>query len=212
MVIVTDFRCPVHTYVAGGKPLVVERPSSCPHCHATDVMIGHGFYLRKALDQTQVYLIWIKRWYCKACHRTLSVLPSFLLQFRHYVLIVIQQVVLARYEQNDSWTQVQQHCAPDQAPSARTIGRWCRSFAEQAGRWLAEVQHTLAEHDMASPLLDPLGEAAVPQDAPRALLQAAIHMLAWAKTQWAALATYGLNDRLRFLWQWGFAQGLGRLL
>jgi transposase-like protein len=212
MAIVTDFGCPVHTYVAGGKPLEVERPSSCPHCHAADVMIGHGFYLRKALDQTQVYLVWIKRWYCTACHRTLSMLPSFLLPFRHYLLIVIQQVVLARYEQNDSWAQVQQQCAPDQAPSLRTIVRWCRSFAEQAGRWLAEVQHTLAQHDMASPWLDPLGEAASPQAAPRALLQASVYVLAWAKTQWAALATYGLNDRLRFLWQWGFAQGLGRLL
>jgi hypothetical protein len=175
-------------------------------------MIGHGFYLRKALDQTQVYLVWIKRWYCKACHHTLSVLPSFLLQFRHYLLIVIQQVVIARFEESRSWARVQQCCAPEMAPSARTIGRWGRSFAAQAARWLAEVQHTLAEHDSASPLLDPLGEAAGPRDATRALLQAALHLLAWAKTRWPELADYGLADRLRFLWHWGFGQGLGRLI
>jgi hypothetical protein len=175
-------------------------------------MIGHGFYLRKALDQTQVYLVWIKRWYCKVCHHTLSLLPSFMLRFRHYVLIVIQQVVVARYEENRSWAQVQRQCAPEMAPSPRTVVRWCRSFAEQAGRWLTEVQHTLAEHDMASPLLDPLGETAGPRDAPRALLQAAIHLLAWAKTRWPEVADYGLNDRLRFLWHWGFGQGLGRLI
>lgn len=212
MVIVTDFDCSVHEYIEVCKQLDFSRPASCPHCQAADVMIGHGFYLRKALDQTQVYLVWIKRWYCKACHHTLSVLPSFLLQFRHYLLIVIQQVVLARYEENDSWAQVQQRCAPELAPSSRTVVRWCRSFAEQAARWLAEVQHTLAEHDSASPLLDPLGEAAGPRDAPRALLQAALHLLAWAKTRWPAVAEYGLVDRLRFLWHWGYGQGLGRLI
>lgn len=212
MVIVTDFDCSVHEYIEVCKQLDFSCPASCPHCHSADVMIGHGFYLRKALDQTQAYLVWIKRWYCKACHHTLSVLPSFLLRFRHYLLVVIQQVVLSRYEQNNSWAQVEQRCVPDEVPYLSTIVRWCRSFAAQAARWLAEVQHTLAEHDMASPLLDPLGEAAGPRDAPRALLQAAIHLLAWAKTRWPNLAAYGLNDRVRFLWHWGFGQGLGRLI
>lgn len=212
MVIVTDFGSSVQEYERTYQQLDFPRPASCPHCHTADVLIGHGFYLRKALDQTLVYLIWIKRWYCKVCHRTVSLLPSFLVQFRRYVLIVIQQVVIARYEANGSWSQVQRQCAPDQAPSARTIVRWCRSFAGQAARWLAEVQHTLAEHDQASPLLDPLGEAAGPQAAPRALLHAAVHLLAWAKTRWPELADYGLADRVRFLWHWGFGQGLGRLL
>jgi len=71
-------------------------------------------------------------------------------------------------------------------------------LAEHAPAWWAAVQQTLAEHNAASPLLDPLGEAAGPRDAPRALLQAALHLLAWAKTRWAELANYGLADRLRF--------------
>jgi hypothetical protein len=212
MVIVTDFDCTVHEYVEGFAHLVFPRPRVCPHCQVADTLIGHGFYARKALDQTQVYGVWVKRWYCKACRHTFSLLPSFLLRFRHYVLTVIQQVLLARYEDNRSWVQVGRECAPQQAPSARTIGRWCGSFAGQAARWLTAVLQTLAQHDTPSPLLDPLGEAASPQDAPRALLQAAVHLLAWAKTRWPELAAYGLADRLRFLWHWGFAQGLGRLL
>jgi hypothetical protein len=57
-----------------------------------------------------------------------------------------------------------------------------------------------------------LGESAGPRDAPRALLQAALHLLAWAKTRWAKVTNYGLADRLRFLWHWGAGRGLGRLI
>jgi hypothetical protein len=90
--------------------------------------------------------------------------------------------------------------------------RWCDSFAEHASVGWAAVQQTLAQQDAASPLLDPLGESAGPCDAPRALLQAALHLLAWAKTRWPELANYGLADRLRFLWHWGVGRGLERLI
>jgi hypothetical protein len=107
---------------------------------------------------------------------------------------------------------VAQRCSVHEAPSPRTIGRWCEAFAEHAATWWAAVQQTLAEHDAGSPLLDPLGAAAGPRDAPRALLEAATHLLAWAQTRWTELTDYGLNDRLRFLWQWGASHGLGRLI
>jgi transposase-like protein len=212
MVIVTDFGCLVHEYIECFCQLVFPRPEVCPHCHVLDVMIGHGFYQRKALGQVKVYVLRIKRWYCKACHQTVSLLPSFLLRFRHYLLDVIQLVVVTRFEDEASWAQVSQRCAVDRAPSSRTIRRWCDAWAERASVWWAAIQQTLAEHDAASPLLDPLGEAAGARDAPCALLQAALHLLAWAKTQWSALAAYSLEDRFRFLWHWGAGRGLGRLL
>jgi transposase-like protein len=192
--------------------LVFPRPNECPHCRIVDTLIGHGFYQRKALSQTQVYVLRIKRWYCKACQRTVSLLPSFLLRFRHYLLDVIQFVVVTRYEDVASWTRVAQRCAVEGVPSSRTIHRWCDSLAEHAFVGWAAVQQTLAQHDTTSPLLDALGEAAGPRDAPRALLQAALHLLAWAKTRWAEVTHYGLADRLRFLWHWGAGRGLGRLI
>jgi len=212
MVIVTDFGCLVHEYAAGCSGLVFPRPNECPQCRVEDTLIGHGFYERKALSQTAVYVLRVKRWYCKACQRTVSLLPSFLLRFRHYLLDVIQFVVITRYEDAASWTRVAQRCAVDGAPSSRTIRRWCDSLAEHASVWWAAVQQTLAQQDAASPLLDPLGESAGPHDAPRALLQAALYLLAWAKTRWPELANYGLADRLRFLWHWGAGLGLGRLI
>lgn len=176
------------------------------------MFVGHGTYSRKPKDQTQVYPIQIKRWQCKACRSTLSQLPNFLLRFRHYLLSVIGQVVVVRYEERASWHALQQRCTVQDLPSPRTLERWCQSFGEHAPAWWVAAQTTLAQQDSATPALDPLGPAAGPSDAPCALLHTATHLLAWAKTCWSELADYGLRDRLRFLWHWGFSCGLGRLV
>jgi hypothetical protein len=214
MPIILDFGGTVQDYadVARFEQIIFPRPERCPCCGRAHTFIGHGFYPRKPKDQPQVYRIWIKRWFCKGCHTTLSVLPSFLLRFRHYLLVVIQQVVIARFEDKASWHALERQCAPDGLPSLRTMGRWCQSFGEQAAAWWAAVQATLASQDSASPALDPLGPAAGPLDAPCALLHAAMHLLAWAKTRWPEVVGYGLKDRLRFLWHWGFGRGLVRLV
>jgi len=194
------------------KHLRFPRLKVCIHCQAVDLYIGHGYYVRKALDQQKAYVIRIKRWLCKGCQRTVSLLPSFLLSHRHYVLEVIQQVVVLRFEEQASWSQVSQRSSQQGAPSERTIKRWCQSFSEHASNWLSAVQQTLATHDATLPWLDALGEATEPRDTGCALLQAATHLLAWAKTNWTEVIAYGLNDRLRFLWHWGHSQGVGRLV
>jgi transposase-like protein len=152
MVIVTEFGCLVHEYVERCASLVFPRPSECPQCRVVDTLIGHGFYERKALSPTQAHVLRIKRWYCKACQRTISLLPSFVLRFRHYLLDVIQSVVVTRFEEATSWAQVARRCAIDGAPSSRTIRRWCDSLAEHASVWWAAIQQTLAEHDATSPM------------------------------------------------------------
>lgn len=212
MVIIVEFHCLVHEYVDQFGLLDFPRPAVCPNCRAAGVFIGHGFYRRHPLSATRDYRLRIKRWRCTACRHTLSLLPSFLLRFRHYLLEVIQAVVVARFEDGASWAQVSQRCAVEGYPSPRAVRRWCVSFAACAPGWWAAVQETLARQDAGSPALDPLGENAGPRDAPRALLQAALALLAWAKTQWPDVVSYGLADRLRFLWHWGAGQGLGRLV
>ncbi len=161
--------------------VIVER--DCPLCQAQGSLIGWGSYPRRPLDATRRYDLWVKRRYCKVCHGTISFLPSFLLCFRWYLLVVIQTVVVARFDRELSWRQVAAAGTVTGAPSARTIRRWCQSFARQAPEWLTAVQVALAEYDPSAPLLDPLGEAAGPIKAPRALLAAALHLLAWAKTR-----------------------------
>lgn len=211
MVIVIEFGSVVE-YLDHFAQLDFPRPEVCPHCGAVHVLIGHGFYSRQPRSLTQDYVISIKRWFCKACEHTTSLLPSFVLRYRHYLLEVIQSVVIARFEDGASWTQVARRCTRAGLPSAWTIHRWCISFAKHASTWWAAVQKTLAQHDAGSPALDPLGANTGPRDAPRALLHAALHLLAWAKTHWSEVGDYGCNDRLRFLWHWGAGQGLGRLI
>lgn len=212
MAIVTDFGCDVQTYADKFDRLCFPRPKVCLHCQAVDVFIGHGYYQRKPLDQQRAYRIWVKRWLCKACRRTVSLLPSFLLSFRHYLLEVIQQVVVARFEDDGSWKQVLQRCTWLDAPAERTVKRWCRSFATHAPSWLSDVQQTLSLQDAALPWLDAVGEPTKPRHTAGALLRAATHLLAWAKTRWSDVLSYGLNDRLRFLWLWGHGRGLRRLV
>ncbi len=212
MAIIVDFGATVQEYLDHFHRIAFPRPSVCPICQALNSLIGHGFYPRKPLDQAHAYRIAIKRWLCKSCHRTTSSLPSFLLRFRHYLLAVIQQALIARHEQQASHARVVQQCAVQGAPSPRTLGRWLSAFADQAPRWLGAVQETLAHHHSASPLLDPLGPDAGPTNAPAALLFAATHLLAFAKSRWAELTLHGSADRFRFLWHWGSAHRLGRLV
>jgi hypothetical protein len=47
---------------------------------------------------------------------------------------------------------------------------------------------------------------------PGRLLAASHYLLAWAQAHLAQARAYGSNDRLRFLWLWGHARGLARLI
>lgn len=49
----------------------------------------HGFYTRFALTLTATYLIFIQRYYCPSCKRTVSLLPSFLAPSFQYTLACI---------------------------------------------------------------------------------------------------------------------------
>ena len=190
-------------------------PGACPLCGGVDDLIGHGYYLRKPkgmISRKDTGSVWIKRWLCKLCHRTISVLPDFLLTFRHYVVPVVQAVIEAHYGCGRSWAALEAECAEAGAPARRTMQRWCGSFAQQACRWLGAVQATLAQQDSGSPWLDPHGEALKAEHPAQALLGASEHLLAWGKTRWAEAAEYGRNDRLRFLWWWSSGRGLGRLV
>ena len=216
MVIVSDFGGSVQAYVAGFLTLVFYRPSVCPGCGAEGSCIGHGFYVRFALDADHVFEVHIKRWYCKHCQHTISLLPSFLVCYRHYLLAVIQTVVIARFEDHASWAQLETPVAIAGAPSQRSMRRWCRSFAAHASAWLAEVEQTLATRAPSVPLLTPLGggikTSAAATPIPGVLLAASRYLLAWAQVHLAQAHAYGSNDRLRFLWLWGHERGLARLI
>lgn len=212
MSILVDFGCNEQGYIARGKHLDCPRPGDCTLCGAKDSLIGHGYYERKALDEGQVWFILVKRWWCKACHGTTSILPNFLLPYRQYLVRVIQAAVVACFERGLNWGQVRQVCAAGGRPVLRTLQRWCKAFVGYAAIWLAGVQTFLAKQQSASSWLDPQGEGTQAENSAGGLLSASLHLLAWAKAEWLELVGYGLADRLRFLGLWGSGRGLGRLV
>lgn len=176
-------------------------------------MVGHGSYQRKPKDLVRAWWVRVRRWRCQACRKTTSCLPSFLLSWRHYLVGVIQAVLVKRLEVEGSWREVIAGCSDDGLPALRTMQRWVEAFSDRATDWLPAVGAALAGQDSGNPWLEPRGPTeAAGQSVTQALLGATLYLLAWAKTRWPQLADYGVADRLAFLWHWGHSRGLGRLV
>ena len=200
----------VKEYQAESEKGCPYQPESCPECATRGRLVKHGVYWRKPRDGEQVYRIVIYRWRCQACRRTVSALPDFVLRFRWYLLAVVSEVVVKRAEGKASWSELEGFAQG--APVVRTMQRWWVSLGVYAVRWLAAIEVVLAQQDSASAWLDPRGEAVRTCSRAQALLGAAGHLLAWAKSRWEELGPYGWKDRLRVAWLWGSQQGLGRLI
>jgi hypothetical protein len=176
-------------------------------------MTGHGSYGRKPKDLERAYRLRVKRWQCQQCGQTISCLPSFLLSFRHYLVSVIQAVLVQRLELGGSWRRVVARSSQEGLPALRTMQRWVAAFAGRAATWLPAVGQALAGQDNHSPWLEPRPPTEVAGQGVGALLLATtVYLLAWAKTRWPEVTGYSLADRLAFMWHWGHDRGLGRLV
>jgi hypothetical protein len=176
-------------------------------------MVGHGSYPRKPKGLTRAWAIRIRRWRCQVCQQTVSCLPDFLLSFRHYLVTIIQAVLTRRMEVEASWAELVARCSQEGLPALRTMQRWAAAFIQRAAIWLPAIGEALAGQDSRSPWLEPRPPTeASSQNLGATLLAASLYLLAWAKTRWPELADYSLADRLAFLWHWGGARRLGRLV
>lgn len=74
-------------------------PKKCPHrgCGINLEMKKNGYYSRYLITLTFIGRIWIRRYVCPKCGRTLSMLPSFCLAWHAYgvefVLSLLQEVI-----------------------------------------------------------------------------------------------------------------------
>jgi transposase-like protein len=55
------------------------RPDRCPQCQAAHELIAHGFYRRTLVDRRFDGSIRVRRYLCRSCKRTVSLLPQFAL-------------------------------------------------------------------------------------------------------------------------------------
>lgn len=72
------------------------RPNYCPQCEAKQPLTGHGFYRRTLVDAAFDGVIRVRRYLCRLCGRTVSLLPQFALPYLRFGIPVIALFLIAR--------------------------------------------------------------------------------------------------------------------
>jgi len=84
-----DFRISVKEYHEKGQDNQFPEFSTCPLCRAQAPLKKHGFYQRYAIVFRHCFRIFIRRYYCTQCKKTISVLPTLLLPYYQHSLEII---------------------------------------------------------------------------------------------------------------------------
>jgi hypothetical protein len=107
------------------------RPDHCPQCDARQPLTGHGFYSRTLVDAAFDGLIRVRRYLCRLCKRTLSLLPEFALPWLRFSIPVISLFLVARLLKG--LTLAAAALAAGQATMPYQRGQfWVRRFRTQA--------------------------------------------------------------------------------
>ena len=72
------------------------RPDHCPQCEAKCRLTGHGFYRRTLVEVGFDGSIRVRRYLCRGCKRTVSLLPEFALPYLRFSISLISLFLIAR--------------------------------------------------------------------------------------------------------------------
>lgn len=107
------------------------RPDHCPQCEAKQALSGHGFYRRTLVDPAFDGIIRVRRYLCRLCKRTVSLLPEFALPWLRFSITVISLFLVARLLQG--LTLAAAALAASQTAMPYQRGQfWIRRFRRQA--------------------------------------------------------------------------------
>ena len=107
------------------------RPDSCPQCQARCPLTAHGFYCRTLVDVEFDGSIRVRRYLCRFCQRTVSLLPQFALPYLRFSVSVISLFLLARLLERCSLREAAGAASQPSMPYQR--GQfWIRRFRKQA--------------------------------------------------------------------------------
>jgi hypothetical protein len=108
-----------------------HRPDHCPQCEAKHPLTGHGFYRRTLVDTAFDGVIRVRRYLCRSCKRTVSLLPEFVLPWLRFSISVIAMFLVARLLNGLTLVTAAQVAAQIAMPYQR--GQfWIRRFQKQA--------------------------------------------------------------------------------
>ena len=107
------------------------RPGHCPQCEAKQSLTGHGFYCRTLVDAAFDGVIRVRRYFCRCCKRTVSLLPEFALPWLRFGISVIALFLVARLLKVLTLVAAARAAAQTVMPYQR--GQfWIRRFQKQA--------------------------------------------------------------------------------
>src|SRR6266849_2227674 len=107
------------------------RPDHCPQCEAKHPLTGHGVYRRTLVDAAFDGVIRVRRYLCRSCNRTISLLPEFVLPWLRFSISVIALFLVARLLNGFTLAAAARAAAQPGMPYQR--GQfWIRRFQKQA--------------------------------------------------------------------------------
>jgi transposase-like protein len=104
------------------------RPSSCPLCAGKKPLVAHGFYRRTLVEEGFDGTLRVRRYLCRACRRTVSLLPVFVLPYRRFGLGMVARFLKARLVEGRTL----QASAQVLGLSYQLGQQWIRRFRDQA--------------------------------------------------------------------------------
>jgi Domain of unknown function (DUF6431) len=114
------------------------RLDSCPQCQAQCPLIAHGFYCRTLVDVAFDGWIRMRRYLCRHCQRTVSLLPEFALPYLRSSVSVIGLFLTARLLQGRTLREAARAAFQPAMPCQR--GQfWIRRFQKQAAALCAAL-------------------------------------------------------------------------
>jgi uncharacterized protein DUF6431 len=106
------------------------RPDHCPQCAAHHPLTGHGFYHRTLVDVAFDGVIRVRRYLCRFCKRTVSLLPEFALPWLRFSISVIALLLAARLLNGLTLAASARAAAPGMPYQRGQF--WIRRFQKQA--------------------------------------------------------------------------------
>lgn len=92
----------VADYVRGSFHQCIKPPIDCPNCGAQNVLNALGYYSRNVTNAERgICRIFVRRFRCRECKRTVSVLPSFAQPYRLVLNATINEFFGGTLKTND---------------------------------------------------------------------------------------------------------------
>lgn len=138
MQILHPFTGGVHEYEKELEDAGRWRPSSCPLCAGKKPLVAHGFYRRTLVEEGFDGTLRVRRYLCRACWRTLSLLPVFILPYSRFGLGVVARFLKARLVEGRT-LKASAQAAGGVGLSYQLGQQWIRRFRAQAARLAAAL-------------------------------------------------------------------------